>query len=86
MLAGLEALVKPSEVMKSLGRIPPGDGGSAEQGQGGPESRTGVARFLLCNSPLQWPLGGPKEPTRLDKGTTSSSLWTTAGLGAAGRQ
>lgn len=38
MLAGLEALVKPSEVMKSLGRIPPGDGGSAEQGQGGPES------------------------------------------------
>lgn len=41
MLAGSEALVKPSELMSSLGPVPPGDGGSAEQGQGGLESRMG---------------------------------------------
>lgn len=37
MLAGCEALVKPSELMGRLGPIPPGDGGRAEQGWGGLE-------------------------------------------------
>lgn len=32
MLADSEALVKPCELMRSLGPIPPGDGGSTEQG------------------------------------------------------
>lgn len=64
MLAGSEALVKPSELMRSLGPIPPGNGGSAEQGQGGLEGGMGStsrgfwsaeSETVPCSSPWMGP-------------------------------
>lgn len=66
MLAGSEALVKPYELMGSVGPIPPGAGGSAEQGWGGLQ---GPARGLLAEASGQGRLGGER------KAAPRSSPW-----------